>query len=65
MRVKVKFINPMMKNGILRETGDELEIDATSAALLAEKGAVTIPGYSIKKETREVEVNVLVPDEEE
>ena len=65
MRVKVKFVTPMMKNGVLREPGDELEIDASAAALLAGKGAVTIPGYNVKKETREIEVDVLVPIEDE
>ena len=65
MRVNVKFINPMMKNGILREPGDELEIDATSAALLAARGAVEIPGYTVRKEKREIEVDVLVPNEDE
>ena len=64
MRVKVKFITPMMKNGILRKPGDELEIDATSAALLAAKGNVTIPGYDVKRVKREIEVDVLVPKEE-
>lgn len=54
----------MMKNGLLRKTGDVLEIDATSAALLAGRGAVEIPGYSVKKVTKEIEVDTLVPDEE-
>ena len=64
MRVKVKFITPMMKNGTLRKPGDELEIDATSAALLQAKGNVTIPGYTVKKVKKEIEVNALVPDKE-
>ena len=64
MRVKVKFLNPMMKNGLLRKRGDTLEIDATSAALLAGRGAVEIPGYSVKKVTKEIEVDTLIPDEE-
>jgi len=38
MKVTIKFITPMMKNGIMRNPGDLLEIDATSAILLAEKG---------------------------
>jgi len=62
MRVKVKFLSQMMKNGILRKPGDVLEIDASSAVLLATKGNVTIPGYSVKKEKREIEVDTLVAD---
>ena len=64
MRVKVKFITMMMKNGTLRKPGDELEIDATSAALLAARGNVTIPGYDVKKVKKEIEVDTLVPKEE-
>ena len=63
-KVKVKFITPMMKNGELRNPGDELEIDATSAALLASRNNVTIPGYTVKRVTKEIEVDTLVPDEE-
>ncbi len=54
----------MMKNGTLRKPGDELEIDATSAALLAARGNVTIPGYDVKKVKKEIEVDTLVPKEE-
>ncbi|MFA5396053.1 MAG: hypothetical protein WC346_08610 [Methanogenium sp.] len=64
MRVKVKFITPMMKNGALRKAGDTLEIDASSAVLLAAKGNVTIPGYTVKKEKKEIEVDTLVPIKE-
>ena len=64
MRVKVKFITPMMKNGSLRKPGDTLEIDATSAALLAARRNVEIPGYSVKRVTKEIEVDTLVPDKE-
>ena len=64
MRVKVIFITPMMKSGILRNPGDEMEIDATAAALLAAKDCVTIPGYDVKRVTKEIEVDVLVPKEE-
>ena len=63
MRVKVKFLSPMMKNGTLRKVGDTLEIDATSAVLLATKGNVEIPGYNIKKVKQEIEVDTLVPKE--
>ena len=63
MRVKVKFLTAMMKNGVLRKPGDELEIDATSAALLAAKGSVEIPGYDVKRVKQEIEVDVLVPKE--
>jgi len=63
MRVKVKFLSPMMKNGTLRKIGDTLEIDATSAVLLAAKGNVEIPGYEIKKVKKEIEVDTLVPKE--
>ena len=59
MRVKVKFITPMMKNGAIREKGEEMEMDATAAMLLAAKGNVEIPGYIVKKVKKEIEVNVL------
>lgn len=54
----------MMKNGILRKKGDTLEIDATSAALLAAKGNVEVPGYTVKRVIREIEVDTLVPNKE-
>ncbi|MCP6720489.1 MAG: hypothetical protein KJI72_04200 [Patescibacteria group bacterium] len=54
----------MMKNGKLRKPGDVLEIDASSAALLASKDCVEIPGYTVKKVTREVVVDALIPNEE-
>jgi len=63
MRVKVKFNTPMMKNGAIRKPGDELEIDATQAVLLQAKGVVEIPGYKVTKETKEIQVDVLVPEE--
>jgi len=62
MKVKVKFLTQIMKNGKLRKVGDIVEIDATSAMLLAEKGIVTIPGYIIKKVERKVIENVLIPE---
>jgi hypothetical protein len=62
MKVKVKFLTKMMKNGVLRQPGDVLEMDATAAVLLAGKGGVTIPGYVIKKVERTVVENVLVPE---
>ena len=62
MRVKVKFITPMTKNGIKHKPGDTLEIDATAAALLAARGNVELPGYSVKRVTKEIEVDILVPD---
>jgi hypothetical protein len=62
MRVKVKFLRPMMKSGKMRKAGDELEIDATAAANLAMKGIVEVPGYKVEKVKREVEVNTLQPN---
>lgn len=62
MKVKVKFLTQMMKNGKLRKTGDTLEMDATAAILLANKGNVEIPGYTIKKVERTVIENVLIPN---
>ncbi len=50
----------MMKNGQIREPGDVLEIDATSAILLARKSNVEIPGYDIKSVKKEIEVDTLV-----
>jgi len=64
MRVTVKFITPMMKNGVLRKKGDKMEIDSTSAVLLARRGNVTIPGYTIKRIKKEIEIDVLEPIEE-
>jgi len=63
MRVKVKFLSPMIKNGKKREIGEELEIDATQAVLLAKKGNVEIPGYEIKPEKQEIMVDKLVKKE--
>jgi len=60
MRIKVRFITRMMKNGQIREPGDELEIDATSAILLARKGNVEIPDYDIKTVKKEIDVDTLV-----
>lgn len=54
----------MMKNGILHKPGDTLEIDATAAALLAAKGNVEVPGYTVKRVIREIEVDTLVPNKE-
>ncbi|MCK9578802.1 hypothetical protein M0R01_04965 [bacterium] len=63
MRVKVKFLTPMMKNGIMRKVGDELEIDATSAIQLAVRKNVEIPGYIVKRVKKEIEVDELEPIE--
>ena len=63
MRVKVKFLTEMMKEGVQRKPGDELEIDASSAVLLAAKGNVEIPGYDVKKVKQEIIVDTLVPKE--
>jgi len=62
MKVKIKFLTPMMKNGRLRKIGETMELDATSALLLAEKGNVTIPGYKIEKVERTIVENILVPE---
>lgn len=64
MRVIVKFKIPMMKNGALRNVGEQMELDATQAMLLAKRGAVEIPGYAVSQETQQVTVDVLVPKEE-
>jgi hypothetical protein len=53
----------MIKNGVLRNPGDELEMDATSAMLLANKGNVEIPGYEVKRVKKEIEVDTLVEKE--
>jgi len=59
MKVTVKFLTPMMKNGVKREIGDEMEIDATSAVLLASRKNVEIPGYIVKRVKKEIEVDIL------
>lgn len=64
MRVKVIFNVPMTKNGVKQKIGDSLEIDATQALLLAKKGVVKIPGYKIEQETRTIDVDVLIPENE-
>ena len=63
MRVNVKFKTQMMKNGREYKAGEILEMDATQAVLLAKKGSIEIPGYSIIEETRTIKVDVLVPTE--
>ena len=60
MRVTIKFLTQMMKNGQLRKVDDEIEVDATTAILLARKGNVVIPGYEIKTVKKEIEVDTLV-----
>lgn len=60
MRILVKFKDEMMKNGQMRKVGDELEIDATQAILLAKKGNVEIPDYEIKSVKQEINVDTLV-----
>ncbi len=58
--IKVKFLTTIMKNGILRKPGDEMEINETSAALLAEKGTLEIPGKKVIKVKKEIEVLEIV-----
>ena len=60
MRVTIKFLTEMMKNGQLRKVGDTLEVDATTAILLARKNNVEIPGFEIKTVKKEIEVDTLV-----
>ncbi len=62
MRVKVKFLKPIIKDGKRREKGSVLEIDATAAANLAEKGVVEIPGFKVEKVKKEIDVNSLIPE---
>jgi len=54
----------MTKNGVKREVGETMELDATQAVLLAKRGAVEVPGFEVKQETRQVTVDVLVPTED-
>ncbi len=61
MKINVKFLTPMMKNGALRKVGDVLELDATTAILLAKKEIVEIPGYEIKSIKQTIDVDTLVP----
>ena len=58
--IKVKFLTTIMKNGVLRKPGDEMEIDETAAALLAEKGTLEIPGKKVIKVKKEIEVLEIV-----
>ncbi len=60
--IKVKFLVPMMKNGKMRKIGDTMEMDNTSAALLAEKNNVSIPGKKVIKVKKEIEVLEIVDD---
>jgi len=64
MRVKVKFLSPMTKNGKRREIGETLEIDSIQAMLLAKKGNVEIPGYTIKTIEQTIFVDTLIPIED-
>ena len=63
MRVNVKFLSPMMKNGKIRKVGETLEIDATQAILLAKRGGVEIPNYTVEQEEQTVLVDKLIPEE--
>lgn len=60
MKVQVKFKVQMMKNGQLRKVGELLEIDSSTAILLARKGNVEIVGYDIKREKKEIMVDTLI-----
>jgi len=58
--IKVRFLTPMMKNGVMRKVGDEMEMDETTAALLADRGNVEIPGKKVVRVKKEVEVLEIV-----
>lgn len=58
--IQVKFLVKMMKNGVMRNPGDMMEIDNTAAALLANKGNVEIPGKKVIKVKKEIEVLEIV-----
>lgn len=62
MKVKVKFLKEIIKEGKLRKPGDTLEIDATAAVNLAIKNIVEVPGYKVEKVKKEIEVNTLQPN---
>jgi hypothetical protein len=64
MRVIVKFKTPMTKNGRRFEVGDELEMDATAALNLHEKGSVEIPGYKVVEVEKVVVGKTLVEVDE-
>lgn len=61
--IKVKFLVPMMKNGVMRKIGDEMELDNTSAALLASRNNVEIPGKKVVKVKKEIEVFDIIDDD--
>jgi hypothetical protein len=63
MKVKVKFLRSIIKEGKERKPGETLEIDATAAVNLAMKGVVVIPGYKVEKVKKEIEVNQLRKEE--
>lgn len=52
-----------MKNGKIRKVGETLEIDATQAILLAKRGGVEIPNYTVEQEEQTVLVDKLIPEE--
>ncbi len=61
MTVRIKFITSMMKNGQLRKEGDIMEIDATTAILLANRNNVEILDYDIVQTEKTILVDELVP----
>ncbi len=63
--ITVKFLVAMMKNGIMRKPGDTMEIDNTSAALLAERKNVVIPGKKVIRVIKEIEVLEIVDDKDD
>jgi len=60
MALKVKFLREIIKAGKLRKPGDEMELPEGTAARLAEKGVVEIPGKKVIKAKEEVEVLKIV-----
>jgi len=60
--VKVKFLRQIMKAGKMRKPGDTMELPEKTAALLAEKGVLEIPGKKVIRAKEEVEVVKIVDD---
>lgn len=58
--VKVKFLKPVMKSGILRKPGDVMELPETTAALMLERRTIEVPGKKVVRKKVEVEVVCLV-----
>ena len=60
--IKVTFLTNIMKAGKMRKKGDTMELPESTAALLALRGVVKVPGKKAVKGKAEVDVVAFVDD---